>query len=82
MILERYRDGLLSLRINQKLFFSYSFDLRFLTQRGPVKQSKAKIVVEVHSHEAGEGIPNLTITDFENRLLEAALMPIKTPAKL
>ncbi|CAG9539547.1 unnamed protein product [Cercopithifilaria johnstoni] len=56
--------------------------LKFLTQRGPVKKSEAKIVVlDVHSHEADEGISNLTITDIENRLLDAALMPIKTPAK-
>ncbi|KAM3728490.1 Nuclear pore complex protein [Dirofilaria immitis] len=61
--------------------------LKFLTQRGPVKQSEAKIVLlDNHSHEADEeisnSISNSTITDIENRLLEAALMPIKTPAKL
>lgn len=48
-----------------------------------MKQSEAKIIVlNTHSHEAGEGIPNSTLTDIENRLLEAALMPLKTPTKL
>uniref|UniRef100_A0A8R1XS57 Nucleoporin Nup159/Nup146 N-terminal domain-containing protein n=1 Tax=Onchocerca volvulus TaxID=6282 RepID=A0A8R1XS57_ONCVO len=57
--------------------------LRFLTQRGPVKQSEAKIVpLDIHIHEADEGISNSTITNIENRLLEAALMPIKAPARL
>ncbi|VDO42171.1 unnamed protein product [Onchocerca flexuosa] len=57
--------------------------LRFLTQRGPVKQSEAKIVpLDIHTHEDDEGISNSTIANIENRLLEAALMPIKSPAKL
>ncbi|KAL3989949.1 hypothetical protein ACH3XW_29710 [Acanthocheilonema viteae] len=56
--------------------------LKFLIQRNPVKPSKAKIVVlDIHSHESRERIPNSTTTDIENRLLEAALMPIKTPTK-
>uniref|UniRef100_A0A0R3RFK5 ANAPC4_WD40 domain-containing protein n=1 Tax=Elaeophora elaphi TaxID=1147741 RepID=A0A0R3RFK5_9BILA len=57
--------------------------LKFLTQRGPVKQTEAKIIVlDIHSNETNEKISNSAITDIENRLLEAALMPIKTPAKL
>ncbi|EFO28382.2 hypothetical protein LOAG_00114 [Loa loa] len=57
--------------------------LKFLTQRGPVKRSEAKIIVlDIHSHEADEGMLNPTITDIENRLFEAALVPIKTPMKL
>uniref|UniRef100_A0A1I8E9P2 ANAPC4_WD40 domain-containing protein n=1 Tax=Wuchereria bancrofti TaxID=6293 RepID=A0A1I8E9P2_WUCBA len=55
--------------------------LKFLALRGPVKQSEAKIVV-FDSHEALDCVSNSTITAIENRLLEAALMPIKTPTKL
>uniref|UniRef100_A0A915PHC5 Anaphase-promoting complex subunit 4-like WD40 domain-containing protein n=1 Tax=Setaria digitata TaxID=48799 RepID=A0A915PHC5_9BILA len=57
--------------------------LRFLAERGPVKRSEAKILaLDIHSGEGGERILNSTITDIESRLLEAALIPMKTPTKL
>ncbi|VIO88800.1 Uncharacterized protein BM_BM9537 [Brugia malayi] len=55
--------------------------LKFLALRSHVKQSEAKIVV-FDSHEALDCVSNSTIAAIENRLLEAALMPIKTPTKL
>lgn len=73
----------LSLNNDKEQLFLYSWNFRFLTQRGSVRQSEAKIVLlDMYPHEDGERISNSTLTDIENRLLEAALMPIKTPAKL
>ncbi|VDK76198.1 unnamed protein product, partial [Litomosoides sigmodontis] len=53
----------------------------FLTERGSVKRSEAKIFL-LDNHPTDEGVSSSTITDIENRLLKAALMPITAPAKV